>query len=125
MVCPRQAHDAANVQHIHHGAEHAKDKHSLKLCLLQLVAALLERRHLLLLPVEDLGDLDAGQVLGQEGIQLRTGVGDRPVGPAGELLEDDREQGHKGHKAQHHQRQGVVYQKHGPQHARWYRWSHG
>ena len=111
----QQTQHTADVQHIHHGAEDTKDKHSLILCLFQIFAALTECFHLLCLTVEDLGDLDAGQVLGQEGIQLRTGVGNCPVGLTGELLEDVCEQCHKGYKAQHHQSHRIVNKEHGYQ----------
>ena len=63
------------------------------------------------------GDLDAGQVFGQIGIDIGGRVLELAVGAAGELAEDDREDHDEGHKAEHHQRQLVVQAEHGHQNA--------
>ena len=113
----QQAHDRGDIEHIHHGAEDAEHQHAGFLGLFQLFALFQEIRHLLILPVEDLGDLDAGEVFAEVGVDIRGGVIDAAVHLAAELAEDDGEQQHKGHEAQHHQRQGVIKGQHGPQHA--------
>ena len=104
-------------QHVYHGPEDAEDKHPVHLGLLQALAAYQELVHFPLLLVEDLGDLHAGEVFGQVGVYIRPGVVDRAVDMAGELLEDDGKDHQERHKAQHHQRQGVVQNQHGRQHA--------
>ena len=76
-------------EHIHHGTENTEDEHPVHLGLLQTLAANQELVHLPLLLVEDLGDLHAGEVLGQVGVYVRPGVVDRAVDMAGELLKDD------------------------------------
>ena len=58
----QQAQHTTDVEHIHHGAEHAKDHQPLLLGLFDFVALFQEVLHFLLFPVEDLGDLDAGEV---------------------------------------------------------------
>ena len=73
--------------------------------------------HFLLLPVENLGDFHAGEVLGQKGIDIGTGVRHLPVGPAGEAAEQHRIQKNKGYENQHHQGKAGVQQEHGHQNA--------
>ena len=91
------------MKHINHGAEYAEDKHPLVLGFLQIITALLEFCHLLVLTVEDLGDLDAGQVFGQVGVDVGGAVLHLAVDLTGELAEDDGEKHHEGYEAQHHQ----------------------
>ena len=67
--------------------------------------------------VENLRDLDAGEVFGQVGVDVGGAVLHLAEHSPGELAENDREKNHKGNEAQHHQRQLVVEQQHGHQHA--------
>ena len=103
-----QAHLAGHEQHIHHGPENAEDVHTVELGLLQIGAADSKILKFPLLPVEDLGNLHAGQVLGQIGIDVSGGIGDLAVNPAAELAEQQRKEHHEGHKAKDHQRQRIV-----------------
>ena len=111
-----QAHLAGYEEHVHHRPENAEDVHPVDLGFGQALALFLKFLVFLLLPVEDLGDFHAGEVLGQIGIHIGGGVADTPVYPTGELAEDHREQHHEGHEAQNHQRQRIVQQQHGCQH---------
>ena len=113
----KQAQHRGHIQHVHHGTEDAEDESPGLLGPLELPALFQEVGHLPVLLVEDLGDLDAGKVLGQVGINVRGGVVDAAVDLPGELLEDHGEQHHKGHEAQHHQRQNVVQHQHGSKNA--------
>ena len=112
-----QAQDRADIEHIHQRTEHAEHEDLLLIGPGQLLAFLAEVLHLLVLPAKDLGDLDAGQVFGQIGIDIGGRVLELAVGAAGELAEDDREDHDEGHKAEHHQRQLVVQAEHGHQNA--------
>ena len=112
-----QAQDRADIEHIHQRTEHAEHEDLLLIGPGQLLALLAEVLHLLVLPAKDLGDLDAGQVFGQIGIDIGGRVLELAVGAAGELAEDDREDHDEGHKAEHHQRQLVVQAEHGHQNA--------
>ena len=112
-----QAQLAGHKQHIHHGAEDAEDVHSVLLGLFQVAAALGKVLHLPVLPVEDLGDLHAAEVFGKIGVDVGGGVGDLAVDPAAELAEQQGKEDHEGHKAQDHQRQGIIEDEHGRQHA--------
>ena len=113
----QQAQHRCDVEHVDHGAENAEDVHAVALGLGQAVAAGEEILVLFVLPVEDLGDLHAGEVLGQVGIQVRGGIVDGAVDHSGEPAEDHRKDHQEGHEAQHHQGQGVVQHQHGAQHA--------
>ena len=108
---------AGDKEHIHHGAENAEDQHPVELGPPELAALFQEFLHFLILPVEDLGDLHAGEVFGQEGIQVGSGVVDAPVNLPGELLKNQGEDHQEGHKAQHHQGQRIIQHQHGSQHA--------
>ena len=111
-----QAQLAGHEEHVNHGAEDTEYVHPVLLCLLQTGAALDEILQLPILLVEDLGDLHAGEIFGQVGVDVRGGIADAAVNPAGELPEDQGEQHHEGHEAQHHQGQRPVQQQHGHQH---------
>ena len=105
------------MEQVHDGTEEAENQHTLALCLAQFLASCKEFLHFFLFPVENLGDLDAGEIFRQERIQLRTGIGDAPVGFPGEFLEDGRKQHHKGNEAGHHQCHGEIHRQHGGEHA--------
>ena len=107
-----QAQDRADVQHIHQRTEHTKHEDLLLFCLCQCLAAAAEIRLLLILPAKDLDDLDAGEVLGQVGVDIGGGILYLAVRPAGKLAEDHRKQHDKGHKAQHHQGQLIIQADH-------------
>ena len=77
----------------------------------------LELVQLLLLPVEDLGDLDTGKVLGEVGVDIRRTVLYAAVSPAGELTEDQSEENDEGNEAKHHQGELIVYAQHRSQNA--------
>ena len=107
-----QAEDGADVEHIHQRTEHTEHEDLLLIGPGQILALFAEVRHLLVLPAKDLGDLDAGQILGKIGVDIGGRVLELAVGPAGELAEDDREEHDEGHKAEHHQGQLVVQADH-------------
>ena len=112
-----QAQLGGHEEHVHHGAKDAEHIHPVVLSLAELGALFHKVLQLPFLPVKDLGDLHAGQVLGKISVDVRGGVAHLPVYPAGELAEDHGEQHNKGHKAQHHQGQCIVEHQHGRQHA--------
>ena len=87
------------------------------LALARRLAFLAELRHFFVLAAEDLGDLDAGKILRQVGVDIRRRVLDLAVGAAGEFAENDRENHDERHKAQHHQRQLIVQGQHGHENA--------
>ena len=58
-----QAKVGGDEQHIHHGAEYTENIHLAVFCFLQAFAALQEVCHFVLLLIENLGDLDAGEIL--------------------------------------------------------------
>ena len=83
---------AGDKQHIHHGTENAKHQGAAEFCLGQLAALVQKFLHLHVLPVEDLGDFHAGEVLGQVGVHIRAGVVHPAVHLPAEPLEDDGKQ---------------------------------
>ena len=112
-----QAEDRADIQHIHQRTEDAEDKNLLLRSLGEGLALLAELLHLLVLAAKDLGDLDAGEILGEVGVDVGGRVLDLAVSAAGELAEDDREQEDEGYEAEHHQGQLVVQEEHRHQNA--------
>ncbi len=108
----QQAQHTADVEQVDHRTENTEDHHSLLLGFLDSVALFQEVLHFLLLPVEDLGDLDAGKVFRKEGVHICAAVGYRSVGFAGEFLEHIGEKHHKGNEAQHDQGHCVVDEQH-------------
>ena len=112
-----KGHHRGDIGHIHQGAEDAEDENPLMLGFGKGAAFLQKYLHFLLLPVENLGDFHAGEVLGQKGIDIGPGVRHLPVSPAGEAAEEHRIQKNKGYENQHHQGKTGVQQEHGYQHA--------
>ena len=113
-----QAHDRGDIEHVHHGAENAKDKHPGMLCPLQLPASFQKFFHFPIFLIENLGNFHTRQIFRQVGIDVRGGIADTAVNFTGEFAKIHRKQHHKGHKAQHHQRQGIVDHQHGRQKCR-------
>ena len=112
-----QEQDRGDVEHVDHRAEDAEDQHSALPCLSQLGGLPLEVPHLAVLAVEALDDLDAGQILGEIGVQRGRGVHHAAVDLAGELAENHREENDEGRETEDHQRQRVVQNKHRSHHA--------
>lgn len=79
---------------------------------MELAAALGKLLILLLLPVENLDHLHAGEVFGQEGIQSRQPGFAHLVGPAGEGAEHHGQNGHHRHHHKRQQRHTHVQQQH-------------
>ena len=112
-----QAHHRGDIEHIHHRPEDAEHQNSGLLCLGKGLAAGHKVRHLLILAVEDLGDLDAGEVFRQIGVDVRCGVVHLAVDLSREFAEDHRKEHHKRHKAQNHKREHIVEHRHRRQYA--------
>ena len=112
-----QAEDRADIQHIHQRTEDAEDEDLLLRGLGEGLALLAELLHLLVLAAKDLGDFDAGEILGEVGVDVGGRVLDLAVSAARELAEDDREQEDEGYEAKHHQGQLVVQEEHRHQNA--------
>ena len=87
------------------------------LCRSERLVLFVELLHLALLAVEDLRDLHARQIFRKEGVDVRRAVLDLAVRPPRELAEDEREEHDEGRKAQHHQGELEMQDKHGDEHA--------
>ena len=113
----KEAQHRRDVEHIDDRAEDAENEDLALLCSPEAAVLLGELGELLLFAVEDLRDLHAREVLGEEGIDVGRAVLDTTVGAARELAEDDRKKQDKGNETQHHQRQEVVEAEHRHEHA--------
>ena len=113
----QQTEDRGHVQHIHDRPENSENKNLLLFCPTQFSVLLIKFLLLLILPVENLNDFHAGQILRQEGIDIRGSVLHLTICLPRKLPENNRKHNNKRNKAQHHQRQGVVHADHRYQNA--------
>ncbi len=104
--------DRGNIEHVDQRPEDREDEQFVPHRLVKPLVLLAEFPEFLLFVVEDLRDLDAGQVLRQEGVHVRRAVLDFPVGSSGEFPEHKREEHDEGGKGQHQKRQRPVQEQH-------------
>lgn len=112
-----KAEHRGDIEHIHERTEDAEHKDLLSLGKTESVILLVELGFLSLLTVEDLDYLHAGQVFGEEGVDVCRRVLDLSVGAAGEFSEYDGEEHDERHKAHDHERQLIVQAEHRREHA--------
>ena len=77
------------IKNVYHWSENTKNKHLLGLSFAELFASGNKILHLSFLSVKDLSDLDAGEVLGEEGVDVGRSVLYLTVSATGELSEDE------------------------------------
>ena len=113
----QKAENGADIKHVYQRTENTEHQYLLLLRPPQRVALFPEFLHLHLLPVKNLGDLDAGKILGQIGVDIRGTVLHFSVSASGKLAENHRKQHNKRHKAEDHQRQLIAQHEHRRKHA--------